>query len=356
MLFKTFKFSLNGHPALFHKNTVVTLVLAVILLCGSGHFFETFGIDVYHFLVEYENGRIAEKIVSESPEAYQNYHEGYVLKTRLIEKREYSVDEFIQTFGYGAYECLMAGYFGFGLEEQIIFNRQTQGLETNVQALPPADETSARLLEIWKELENEKQGVFDTDHGKTSKPQPKISEQKPSQPTLKEPTPQIETEKTLKIDEKQVITSSTDNAEETPLRENAEKAIKTDAIHIYIFLVQYINGETLEKTSGMTPRQYANHYRGYVKKTALLQKKTYTENEFKKTFGKKSHSLLIQGNFGVSDIEMVMQSRMSRGMPPRESVLPGPGPDAEKLAQKLEQLLAPDDQGKAPQVSPKTLP
>ena len=342
-------------PALFHKNTVVTLVLAVILLCGSGHFFETFGIDVYHFLVEYENGRIAEKIVSESPEAYQNYHEGYVLKTRLIEKREYSVDEFIQTFGYGAYECLMAGYFGFGLEEQIIFNRQTQGLETNVQALPPADETSARLLEIWKELENKKQGVFDTDHGKTSKPQPKISEQKPSQPTLKEPTPQIETEKTPEINEKQVITSSTDNAEETPLRENAEKAIKTDAIHIYIFLVQYINGETWKKLRN-DASAICKPLSRICQKNRTASKKTYTENEFKKTFGKKSHSLLIQGNFGVSDIEMVMQSRMSRGMPPRESVLPGPGPDAEKLAQKLEQLLAPDDQGKASQVPLKTLP
>ena len=346
------RFSRNGHPAPFHKNTVVALILAVILLCGSGHFFDTFGIDVYHFLVEYENGRIIEKIASESPEAYQTYHEGYVSRTRLLEKRQYSVDGFIQTFGYERYERFMAGYFGFGLEEQIIFNRQTQGLEANAWALPPADGTSARLLEIWKELEKEKEGIFDADHGKTSKPLAGISEQKPSQPTLKRPTPQIEAEKAPEIDEKKVITSSPGNAESAPLQDNAEKATKTDTIDIYVFLVQYINGETLEKTSRMTPRQYANHYRGYVRKTALLQKKTYTENEFKKAFGKKGHSLLIQGNFGVSDIEMVMQSRMERGMPPHKNILPGPGPDAEKLAQKLEQLPAPDDLEKASQVSP----
>ncbi len=352
MLLKMFRFSLNGHPAPFHKNTVLALILAVILLCGSGDFSETFGIDVYHFLVEYENGRIVEKIISESPVAYQNYHEGYVARTRLLERRQYSVDGFIQTFGYEGYERFMAGYFGFGLEEQIIFNRQTQGLETNAMALPPADETSAKLLEIWKELEKEKEGVFDADHGKTSKPKAGISEQKSSQPPLKKTTPQIETEKVPEIDEKKVITSSPGNAENAPLQDNAEKAIKTDTIDIYVFLVQYINGETLEKTSGMTPRQYANHYRGYVRKTALLQKKTYTENEFKKAFGKKGHSLLIQGNFGVSDIEMVMQSRMERGMPPHKNILPGTGPDAKKLGKKLEQLLAQDEAEKASQASP----
>ncbi|HKI49415.1 MAG TPA: hypothetical protein VKA69_08805, partial [Desulfobacteria bacterium] len=83
-------------------------------------------IDVYHFLVEYKNGRIVERIFPESPESYQIAFKGYVIKTKLIEKRDYSVDGFIQTFGEASHERLMAGYFGFGMEEEIMFNRQTQ--------------------------------------------------------------------------------------------------------------------------------------------------------------------------------------------------------------------------------------
>ena len=126
------------------------MALSILLLCAPGQFSRAWAIDVYHFLVEFKNGRAVERISAESPESYEHLFESYVSKTKLIEKREYSVNEFIQTFGEDPYEDLMAGYFGFGVEEEIIFNRQTQGLEFNADALPPPDETSIRLMEIWE--------------------------------------------------------------------------------------------------------------------------------------------------------------------------------------------------------------
>ena len=317
-------------------------VFSVFLLTTSGHFTKTRAIDIYHFLVEYKNGRIVERIFPESPESYQMYFKDYVIKTKLIEKRHYTVDGFIRTFGENSHERLMTGYFGFGLEEQIILDRQIHGLQLNAGVLPPPDKTSARLLEIWKSMEDK--NIFAPHEKKGSK--------KPQNPSSKTQSPNnsktnLTRAVVRKKPEKKIKKPLTSDREtELNFKKTKEglpptppESPKPEKIDIYRFLVRYINGKTMEKSTTMTPDQYQKRYQRYVKKTALIEKKTYTKSRFITVFGENAHNLLIQGNFGVGDMEMIMQSRMERGMPPRENVLPEPGPKSEKLSKRLEHLL-----------------
>ena len=137
------------------------------------------------------------------------------------------------------------------------------------------------------------------------------------------------------LEKTETITLQAEEAQEKePASPPLSKPPEEKKIDVYRFLVQYINGKVVEKTATITPEQYRKRYPGYVTKTALAQKKSYSEGQFKKVFGKKAHSLLVQGNFGVGDVEMVMQSRTERGMPPRKNVLPAPGPESEKTLKK----------------------
>jgi hypothetical protein len=340
-------FSASGSAHL-RKNVLGAFLLCVLLLFASGQFSRAWAIDVYHFLVKYKNGRVAEKIYPEPPEDYEHQFKDYVSKTRLIEKREYSVDGFIKTFGEEKYERLMTGYFGFGLEEEIIFNRQTQGLGFDSGALPPPDETSSKLLEIWNGMERKELLAESLKKAKTpqgdgpQEPQPetpkKITSSRAAVPKKSEkdgdraarPLPEGAQTITLKTEEKRK------NEAEGPPSSPPPEGEKID---VYRFLVQYINGKTVEKTATMTPEQYTSRYPGYVTKTAMVDKKSYSKSRFKKVFGEEAYSLLIQGNFGVGDMEMIMQSRSERGMPSRKDVLPKAGPESEKLSKRLEHLL-----------------
>lgn len=332
--------------AFYPRKALLIGVFSVFLLTTSGHFTRTRAIDIYHFLVEYKNGRIVERIFPESPESYRITFKDYVIKTKLIEKRHYTVDGFIRTFGEDSYERLMTGYFGFGSEEQIIFNRQTQGLQLDAGALPPPDKTSARLLEVWKYMEDKDIAV----------PHEKKAPKPTSNPFLKTQSPNnLKTNLThavvrKKPEKRKKKPATSDRETEPALKETKEhpgqttpppspKSSESENIDVYRFLVRYINGKVLEKSAIMTPEQYQKRYQGYVTKTALVEKKAYTKNQFKTVFGENAHNLLIQGNFGVGDMEMIMQSRMERGMPPRENVLPEPGPKSEKLSKRLEHLL-----------------
>ena len=116
---------------------------------------EALAIDVYHFLVQYKNGRVAEKIATHSEKSYKDFFEGYVANVALLDKQEYSLHQFIQTFGEKNYHRFMTGYFGFGLEEEIIFQRNAGGLGVNPRALPPPDKKSKMLA---KELDRILQG------------------------------------------------------------------------------------------------------------------------------------------------------------------------------------------------------
>jgi len=330
-----------------HNRALAAVVFCVILLSASGQFSKAMAIDVYHFLVEYKNGRVVERIFPESPESYQITFKGYVIRTKLIEKREYSINGFIQTFGEAGYERLMSGYFGFGVEEQIMFNRQTQGLKRDAGALPLPDKTSAKLLDAWKKLENK--AVTAAHEKEPPEPTPDVSSKTKAPAILKTNPARIDHEKKSQEDEtpsppleKETANKSLQE-EKAPLSQptpsKPAKTPETEKIEVYRFLVRYINGGTMEKITTMTPEQYQNRYPGYVKKTALIEKKRYTESQFGNAFGEKAHNLLVQGNFGVGDTEMIMQSRMERGMPPLKNVLPEPGPESEKLSKKLEQLL-----------------
>jgi hypothetical protein len=333
--------------AIRHHNALAAVVFSVLLLSASGQFSKAMAIDVYHFLVEYKNKRIVERIFPESPENYQITFKGYVIRTKLIEKRDYSVDGFIQTFGEANHERLMAGYFGFDMEEQIMFNRQTQGLKPDASALPPPDKTSAKLLEAWKHLENK--DIAAAHEKKSLEPTPDVSSKTKAPATLKINPARIAVEKESQEDKatplpldketenKSLQEKSTPSSQ--PIPSETGKKSEPERIEVYRFLVQYINGRTVEKTTTMTPEQYQKRYPGYVKKTALIEKKRYTESQFVNAFGEKAHNLLVQGNFGVSDTEMIMQSRMERGMPPRKNVLPEPGPESEKLSRRLDHLL-----------------
>ncbi len=328
-----------------YRKALGVMVFSIFMLSASGQFSKIWAIDIYHFLVEYKNGRIVEKIFPESPESYRITFKDYVAKTKLIEKRHYSVDGFIRTFGEDRYGRLMTGYFGFGVEEQIIFDRETQGLELDAGALPPPDKTSARLLEIWKYMEDK--NVIAPHDKKAPEPTPNPSLKTQPQTILKRNLAQVAVRNKTEKDEKKPHTSHGETEDITPKAKKGHvnqpipppKSPEPENIDVYRFLVRYINGKTMEKRTTMTPEQYQKRYRGYVKKTALIEKKSYTESRFRNVFGKNAHNLLIQGNFGVSDMEMIMQSRMERGMPPRENVLPQPGLKNEKLSKRLEQLL-----------------
>jgi hypothetical protein len=344
---KRMEFNFLATFAFHHRKALGTVVFSIFLFCTSGHFTKTWAIDIYHFLVEYKNGRVVERIFPESPESYQMTFKEYVTKTKLIEKRHYSLDGFIRTFGEDSYERLVTGYFGVGLEEQIIYNRQTQGLELDSGALPPPDKTSAKLLEVWKYMEDK--NVMPPHAQKVTKPTPN-PHLKPQPPTILKTNPAQAAvrKKTLKGKKKpQTSHEETGNITHKakkehlnqPIPPNPPKSPEPGKIAVYRFLVLYINGKVMEKSATMTPEQYQKRYQEYVKKTALIEKKTYTESQFKNVFGKNAHNLLIQGNFGVSDIEMIMQSRMERGMPPRENVLPEPGTKSETFSKKLEHLL-----------------
>ena len=328
---------------------VATFIFIWTLCVVVGHASVTWAIDIYHFLVEYKNGRIVERIFPDPPQSYCASFRGYVTRTKLIEKRHYSVDGFIRTFGEENYERLMAGCFGLGLEEEIIFNRQAQGLEIDMEALPPPDTTSARLLETWKFLE--KKDI----QGSREKIDPAPTRSETSKPGgLPAAVNKVPAEAAVKA-KKEAMTFSTaasdKNAEDAELKPKAKEPLKqpshpltsppvsAEEIVVYRFLVEYINGKMAEKCAVTPPEQYQKEYRGYVTKTALVEKKTYSKRQFEKAYGRNAHHLLIQGNFGVGDIEMIMQSRMQRGMPPRKNVLPEPGPETPKFRKKLEDSL-----------------
>ena len=342
------RFDFRASFAAHHRSVIVTVVLSILYLCASGQCAKAYAIDVYHFLVEFKNGRVVERIFSESPESYEGLFKEYVIKTKLIEKRHYSVDGFILTFGKDAYEDLMAGYFGVGLEEEIIFDRQTQGLEFDAGALPPPDETSAKLLEVWRNMDFE--NVVAGSEKITLEPPDDVPSKTQSKALIKATPSQPDLPKKSEKDGDRTGQPSFKGAANMPLQaeEKHEKeptsphpspSPEGERIDVYRFLVQYINGKTVEKTTTITPKQYEKRYPGYVTKTALVQKKSYSKDRFKDVFGEKAHSLLLQGNFGVGDMEMIMQSRTERGMPPRKNVLPPPGPESEKLSKKMEHLL-----------------
>ena len=110
---------------------------AVTLLLTLSIVTEALAIDVYHLLVQYKNGRVAEKISTQSEENYKNCYEGYVANVVLLKKKKYSLQQFTQTFGKRNSHLLMTGYFGFGVEEQIIFDRNGGGLHVNPRLCPP---------------------------------------------------------------------------------------------------------------------------------------------------------------------------------------------------------------------------
>jgi len=292
-------------------------------------------IEIYHFLVEFKNGSVVERIFSEPPERYEDSFKEYIMRTKLIEKRHYSVDGFIRTFGEKNYKRLVTGYFGFGPEEDIILKRQTHGLEADANALPAPDKMSAKLLETWKFIEKKDNTPAEAEiHLKSKRPDRFGEETVASKPS---PVPRASDKKTTK---------ASSRAEKKTVLKPPEKSIALTGassgkkIVVYRFLVEYINGKIMERHATVTLNQYQNLYRGYVKRAALIEKKAYTENHFKSRFGQNAHQLLVQGSFGIGDIEMIMESRIKRGLPPRNDVLPKPGPETPKLTEKLEQLLS----------------
>ncbi len=319
----------------------------ILFLFGMGHFSDTWAIDIYHFLVLYKNGRVVERIFPETPESYQGQFQGYVAKTKLIQKHHYSVDGFIRTFGEKSYENLMTGYFGFGSEEEIIFNRQTQGFEIDPQALPPPDKSSDRLMDAWRFLE-EKEKRSKDEKARVDATRSMAAKSKPPDaleitPTKASAMKKVENPETPPSRAGKTADSVPLKPKKKPQKETTRPSppplpTTTEDIMVYRFLAQYINGKIMEKRTAITPEQYRKQYREYVTKTALIEKKPYSKVRFKKAFGRNAHLLLIQGSFGVGDIEMIMQSRMERGMPPRKDVLPAPGPESKKLKKKLENL------------------
>ena len=210
--------------------------------------------------------------------------------------------------------------------------------------------TSTRLLETWKLLE--KKDAQDS------------SEKADSAPTRSEPSKSgdlsasidgVPAKAAAKVGKEAMTFSTapsdrnTEDAELKPKMKAPQKQAShpqpstpvpaNEEIVVYRFLVEYINGKLAEKYAVTPPGQYQKRYRGYVTRTALIEKKTYSKSQFEKAYGRNARQLLIQGNFGVGDIEMIMQSRMQRGMPPRKNVLPEPGPETPKLRKKLEGSL-----------------
>lgn len=302
---------------------------AITLLLTLSIITEALAIDVYHFLVQYKNGRIVEKIATHSEENYKNYYEGYVANVVLLNKKEYSLQRFIQTFGQKNYHRLMTGYFGFGLEEKIIFHRNAGGLEVNPLALPPPDKKSKALAKKFDRiLHGDHQAGDINELDKSSLPNPgPLSAQGDEPDSLANSSLQEEG-----------VDLPVDLHPESP-KESDENEIYSAKIDVYRFLAEYINGRTVEKVSTQLPEEYHEHYKGYVRKVASLGKETYTVREFKKTFGEKNYNLLIQGLFGKDDTDIVMENRIKRGIAPHPSVLSAPSKKSIKLAKKLKKLI-----------------
>ena len=286
---------------------------------------EARSIDVYHFLVQYKNGRVAEKIATHSEENYKDFFEGYVANVVLLNKKEYSLHKFIQTFGKKNYYRFMTGYFGFGLEEKIISQRNAGGFDVNPQALPPPDKNSKMLA---KKLDRMLHSVH---QGGNTDPL--------NRSTLPNPVPPLPAQfddpgfpANFSLQEGG-INLPVDLHPDSP-RESDDKGSYGPEIIIYRFSAEYINGGTVEKISTQSPEEYQRHYKGYVRKVALIGEKTYSVREFKKTFGEKNRNLFIQGLFGKDDIDIVMENRIKRGLAPDQNVLPAPSKDFSKLAKK----------------------
>ncbi|MBT3256779.1 MAG: hypothetical protein HN366_10025 [Deltaproteobacteria bacterium] len=311
------------------KKPLSMIGLATIaLLLTLGIITEALAIDVYHFLVQYKNGRVAEKISTQSEESYKNCYEGYVENVALLKKKEYSLQGFAQTFGERNYHRLMTGYFGIGLEEQIIFDRNGGGLEVDPQALPPPDGKSKALAKkIDRIIHGDNRAGDSNPSGKSLLPNPgPLPARRDDPDSLANGSLQEEG-----------IDLPADPHPESP-KESDEKKGYGPKIDVYRFLAEYINGGTVEKASTLLPEEYHTQYKGYVRKVASLGKETYTVREFKKTFGGESYDLLIQGLFGKDDTDIVMENRIKRGIAPRPDVLPVPSEKSIKLANKLKRL------------------
>ena len=311
------------------KPLSMTGLAAITLLLTLSIITEALAIDVYHFLVQYKNGRIVEKISTHSEKYYKNYYEGYVANVALLNKKEYSLQQFIQTFGQKNYHKFMTGYFGFGLEEQIIFHRNAGGLDVNPLALPPPDKMSKALAKkLDRILQGNHQTVDISQLDKSSLPNPgPLSGQGDEPNSLANSSLQEEG-----------VDLPVDLHPESP-KESDENEIYGAKIDVYRFLAEYINGRTVKKVSTQLPEEYHEHYKGYVRKVASLGKETYTVREFKKTFGEKNYNLLIQGLFGKDDTDIVMENRMKRGIAPNPNVLPAPSKKSNKLVKKLIKLV-----------------
>ncbi len=301
---------------------VITLLLALSLIT------EALAIDVYHFLVQYKNGRVAEKFSTVSGEDYKNCYEGYVANVVVLEKKEFSLQEFSQTFGPRNYHRLMMGHFGFGPEEQIIFHRNAGGLDVNPLALPPHDKKSKVLAkELERILNGEPQEGKGAPGDKSTLANPDLLPSQRDEP---------DSLANWSLREKNIDLPA-DPHPENP-KESDEKESYGPKIDVYRFLAEYINGGTVEKVSTQLPEDYLKQYKGYVRKVASLGKKTYTERGFKKTFGEKNYNLLIQGLFGKDDTDIVMENRMRRGIAPRASALPASSKESIQLARRLKKL------------------
>ena len=297
---------------------------AILLLLTLGFITEALAINIYHFLVQYKNGRIAEKISTHSAKNYKSCYEGYVEKVVLLNKKEYSLQQFIQTFGPRNYHLFMSGHFGCGLEEEIIFSRNAGGLGVNPLALPPPDGESKLLA---KKLDR----ILHGDHEETdTHPLDKSTLSNPGSLSAQGNEPDSMAEGSL---QEGGIDLPVDLPLESPM-ESDEKEILSVKIDIYRFIAEYINGGTVEKVSTRLPEEYHKLYRGYVRKIVSSGKETYTVKEFKKKFGEKNFNLLIQGLFGKDDTDLVMENRIKRGIAPHPSALPVPSKKTITLAKK----------------------
>jgi len=301
---------------------------AITLLLTLGPVTEALAIDVYQLLVQYKNGRVAEKISTQSVENYKNCYEGYVANVVLLKKKAYSLQQFVQTFGRKNYYRLMTGHFGFGLEEQIISNRNNGGFDANPRALPPPDRKSTALAKkLDKIIHGSRQAGDPNQLDKALLPKPgPLPAQSDDPDSLAKWSPQEEG-----------MDLPVEPHPKNP-KESDEKESYGPKIDVYRFLAEYINGGTVEKVSARLPEEYHKQYSGYVRKVASLGKKTYSVRGFKKTFGEKDYNLLIQGLFGKDDTDIVMENRMRRGLAPQASALPASSKESIQLAQRLKEL------------------
>ena len=303
---------------------------AVALLFTLSFVTEAIAIDVYQFLVQYKNGRVAEKISTQSTENYKNCYEGYVANIVLLKKAKYSLQSFAQTFGRKNYHRLMTGHFGFGLEEKIILDRNRGGFDVNPQALPPPDGKSKALAkELNRILYSDRQKDDGDTIDPSTLPNPELLPPLGDDPEyLAKGSPEG---KGFGLP----VSPHPDSPEESD-----EKERYSAGIDVHRFLAEYINGKTVEKATAQLPEEYRRRYKGYVKKVTSLGKETYTAKKFKKTFGEKNYSLLIQGLFGKDETDIVMDNRIRRGIAPHPRALPAVSASKKsiQLAQKRKGL------------------